>query len=570
MPRPWMAWTSPSSVSEARARRTVTRLTPNSSRSSRSVGSCSPGASSPRRDPALELLADAGGQLAEAAGCRGHRREGTRDDPGCVYCLMGGLLVLSVAPTISAGFRGRRPRGREADAQKALDRGGAPRPRCWPRPAPRRARSGPRWTPRSRCETDISGLPDTTLSVWTSEGGNRLEILKKLAKELRGGEPQRQGEVDGARLRLLPRADQARPELRGRSGRRASATSAGRSTVRSSRPACSARSTTTPRPTTGTPATPRSACASSSSARTAPSTARARSGERRTPPTSSAGSTTRTCSTTSTWSSRRPSPSSRRCSPRRRPPASSRSCSATRTRGPHGTCSTTWSTSTPRSTTSAASSTATRARPTRATGSRKPPRRWSSGRKAGYIREDVNAIAQADASAGFLKGEGLFFPAGSWEAAAMRDNIGFFLTPPIEEGETRGPPAPSATPGTSPRTATRCRPAAAFVDFTTNEAAAREFFASGDIAPLAVEDPELKEGQVLHGDLRRLDDGPRQRHPAAVPGVRDADLRRGQLPGAAADPGRPAVHRRRSRRDRGQPTRSSWRRTRADRARTPR
>ena len=55
---------------------------------------------------------------------------------------------------------------------------------------------------------------------------------------------------------------------------------------------------------------------------------------------------------------------------------------------------------------------------------------------AGYIRDDVNAIAQADASAGFLKGNGLFFPAGSWEAAAMPDNIGFFLTPPIEEGET--------------------------------------------------------------------------------------------------------------------------------------
>ena len=35
------------------------------------------------------------------------------------------------------------------------------------------------------------------------------------------------------------------------------------------------------------------------------------------------------------------------------------------------------------------------------------------------------------------------------------------------------------------------------MDWNSNEAAAREFFASGDIAPLAVDDPEIKEGQVF-------------------------------------------------------------------------
>ena len=38
-------------------------------------------------------------------------------------------------------------------------------------------------------ETDISGLPDTTLSVWTSESGNRMDILKRLAKSFEAEHP---------------------------------------------------------------------------------------------------------------------------------------------------------------------------------------------------------------------------------------------------------------------------------------------------------------------------------------------------------------------------------------------
>lgn len=116
---------------------------------------------------------------------------------------------------------------------------------------------------------------------------------------------------------------------------------------------------------------------------------------------------------------------------------------------------------------------------------------------AGYIRSDVNAIAQADAGAAFIKGEGLFFPAGSWEAANMPGNIGFFLTPPPDASD-----APQATGsfGYAFHIASRSdhvAVGAAFLDWMSNEAAAREFFASGDIAPLPVEDPELKEGQVF-------------------------------------------------------------------------
>ncbi len=116
---------------------------------------------------------------------------------------------------------------------------------------------------------------------------------------------------------------------------------------------------------------------------------------------------------------------------------------------------------------------------------------------AGYIREDINAVVQADASADFLRGEGLFFPAGSWEAAQMNDDFGFFLTPPLEEGETA---RATGSFGYAFHVASRSEnvaAGAAFLDWMSNEDAARDFFAAGDIAPLPVEDPELKEGQVF-------------------------------------------------------------------------
>ena len=38
-------------------------------------------------------------------------------------------------------------------------------------------------------DTDVAGLPDTTLSAWTSESGTRLEILKKLAAQFHEEHP---------------------------------------------------------------------------------------------------------------------------------------------------------------------------------------------------------------------------------------------------------------------------------------------------------------------------------------------------------------------------------------------
>lgn len=115
----------------------------------------------------------------------------------------------------------------------------------------------------------------------------------------------------------------------------------------------------------------------------------------------------------------------------------------------------------------------------------------------GYIAADVNAVAQADASAAFAKGKALFFPAGTWEAAAMPSNIGFFLTPPLDAATT---PRATGSFGYSFHVSSRSKQvpaAAAFLDWMSNEHAAKEFFASGDIAPITVTDPVLKPGSLF-------------------------------------------------------------------------
>jgi len=118
-------------------------------------------------------------------------------------------------------------------------------------------------------------------------------------------------------------------------------------------------------------------------------------------------------------------------------------------------------------------------------------------KKKGYIRSDVNAIAQADASADFLKGKGLFFPAGSWEAPNMPDNMGFFLTPPLTEGT---PARATGSFGYAFHIASNSDSVpvgAAFLDWMSSEDAARAFFAAGDLAPRSIPDAKVKDGKVF-------------------------------------------------------------------------
>jgi raffinose/stachyose/melibiose transport system substrate-binding protein len=114
----------------------------------------------------------------------------------------------------------------------------------------------------------------------------------------------------------------------------------------------------------------------------------------------------------------------------------------------------------------------------------------------GYITKNVNAVAQADASADFFKGKGLFFPGGSWYASNAPAGYGFFLTPPVQAGT---PARATGSFGYAWHVAANSKnvpQAASLVDFMSNENAAQEFFKAGDIAPLQVATPDLKKGQI--------------------------------------------------------------------------
>jgi raffinose/stachyose/melibiose transport system substrate-binding protein len=78
----------------------------------------------------------------------------------------------------------------------------------------------------------------------------------------------------------------------------------------------------------------------------------------------------------------------------------------------------------------------------------------------------------------------------------MKDNVGFFVTPPNKEGETS---YATGSYGWCLHVSSKAKNpdvAAAFLDWISNEAAATEFFKSGDIAPVLADNPPLKPGKL--------------------------------------------------------------------------
>lgn len=120
----------------------------------------------------------------------------------------------------------------------------------------------------------------------------------------------------------------------------------------------------------------------------------------------------------------------------------------------------------------------------------------------GYVNPQPNGLSSDDAGAMFTKGQGLYYPAGSWNAGgfetAMKDNVGFFLTPPNEAGE---PSTATGSFGWCMHISAKSKHAdvaAAFLDWLQNDAAATEFFSRGDIAPVIVDNPPLKSGKLTN------------------------------------------------------------------------
>jgi ABC-type glycerol-3-phosphate transport system substrate-binding protein len=111
--------------------------------------------------------------------------------------------------------------------------------------------------------------------------------------------------------------------------------------------------------------------------------------------------------------------------------------------------------------------------------------RWNA---RGYIVAGANSMSPADALARFARGAGVFLPSGSWNAAelaaAMGDNVAFFLMPPIRKGD---PSRATGSVGYGWHITAASRQtdlAAEFIDFMTQEAFAIQLTAGGDISPI--------------------------------------------------------------------------------------
>jgi ABC-type glycerol-3-phosphate transport system substrate-binding protein len=123
----------------------------------------------------------------------------------------------------------------------------------------------------------------------------------------------------------------------------------------------------------------------------------------------------------------------------------------------------------------------------------------------GYIAAGVNSLSPAEALARFSRGSGVFLPAGSWNAAelaaAMKDNVAFFLTPPVREGDPRRATGSVGYGWHISTASSQPDLAAEFVDFMTQEDFAVQLAASGDISPLDIGDRAPPMPSRVAGDL---------------------------------------------------------------------
>jgi raffinose/stachyose/melibiose transport system substrate-binding protein len=122
-----------------------------------------------------------------------------------------------------------------------------------------------------------------------------------------------------------------------------------------------------------------------------------------------------------------------------------------------------------------------------------------------YIPKSVNGLGYDDVVARFAKGEGVFLATGSWAApqvgAEMKENVGFFLPPPVNEGDTSratgsfGAAFEIAANGENPDVA------AAFLEFLASDEVARMVAETGDLPSFPLDDPPAPrfgvDGEIL-------------------------------------------------------------------------
>ncbi|TDD29335.1 extracellular solute-binding protein [Kribbella turkmenica] len=110
--------------------------------------------------------------------------------------------------------------------------------------------------------------------------------------------------------------------------------------------------------------------------------------------------------------------------------------------------------------------------------------RWGQD---GYLPADVNDIDQTRAPAEFVKGNGVFFPSGNWQAPGLdkagAGEFGFFLFPPGEAGGPSYAMTAAANLGI-PAKSPNADVAAAFLDFVqTNQQARQATVTLGGLVP---------------------------------------------------------------------------------------
>jgi raffinose/stachyose/melibiose transport system substrate-binding protein len=132
-------------------------------------------------------------------------------------------------------------------------------------------------------------------------------------------------------------------------------------------------------------------------------------------------------------------------------------------------------------------------------------RRIAGWNARGYLVAGTNSLSPADALSRFARGTGVFLPAGSWNAAelaaAMGDDVAFFLTPPLRAGDAM---RATGSVGYGWHVAAGSRQgelAAEFVDFMTADAFARELEAGGDLSPLDPGDRAAEAPTRLAGEI---------------------------------------------------------------------
>jgi raffinose/stachyose/melibiose transport system substrate-binding protein len=126
--------------------------------------------------------------------------------------------------------------------------------------------------------------------------------------------------------------------------------------------------------------------------------------------------------------------------------------------------------------------------------------------KMGYLPDGANGLLGDDAVGKFAKGDGVFLSTGSWWASQlggeMKENVGFFLPPPTEEG---GPARATGSFGAAYEIAAKGKNpdvAAAFLDFLSSEEIARLVAEAGDLPSFPLEQaPEPRYG--VDGEIQK-------------------------------------------------------------------